>query len=493
MSLQGVWSECLGFHAQKSLVVENSGGRLSSDAGLLVVREFDERVGLTERFAAVLNDRRRDPEHSFVSMVRQRIYGIIAGYEDQNDHDTLRHDPVFQLICDRMPADGAETASQPTLSRFENAIDIESLKRLRELMVEQFLDSFDRPPTRLMFDLDGFDDPAHGRQQLTLFHGYYEQNQYFPLIITNAETGLVLAVSLRHGTAHAALGADEDLEFIVTKVRQRWPDVDLEVRADSGFGVPAMYETCQRLNVWYTFGYSMNSRLKEASEDLLSEAVQQYEQTHEKQRLFTALDYQAHSWNQSRPVIIKAECHAEGINRRAVVTNRLGATVLPEGVYDEYVQRGESENRNKELKIDLCGGRLSDHRFLANLFRLLLHSSALNLMIHLRRSLPETMLPETMLPETMLPETMLPAESVAIQHTQQTQQAAPVTPVTPITAANLSGLAELRRGQPATWRLRIIKVAAEIIVSSRRVLIRLSSAWPHLPTWRAVLQIIQKC
>jgi hypothetical protein len=470
MSVQGVWAERLDFHAQKPVVLENSGGRLSSDAGLLVVREFDERVGLTEQFAAALDDRRRSPDycrHSLLSMVRQRIYGILAGYEDQNDHDTLRYDPVFQLICDRNPEDrglAGLTASQPTLSRFENAIDIPSLFRLRELLVDQFLDAFQTPPTRLTFDLDGFDDPAHGQQQLTLFHGYYKQNQYFPLVITNAETGLVVFVSLRHGTAHASLGADEDLEFVVTKIRQRWPDVDIEVRADSGFGVPLMYEVCDRLKVWYTLGIGMNSRLKQESENLLELATQQYSQTGEKQRLFTALSYQAKGWDTERSVIIKAECHVAGTNRRAVVTNRRGALIVPQGVYDEYVQRGESENRNKELKIDLCGGRLSDHRFMANLFRLLLHSAALNLMIRLRRILPDA--PPQDRRSAPLPDAERPGPPTA---------------------------AELRRAQPATWRLRIIKVAAEVIVSCRRVLVRLSSAWPSLPTWRVVLQHVQRC
>ncbi len=464
MSVQGAWSERLEFHPQKSVVVENSGGRLSSDAGLLLVREFDERLGLTRQFAAALHDRRRDPEHSLLAMVRQRVYGIIAGYEDQNDHDTLRYDPVFQLICDRVPDDHALTASQPTLSRFENAVDIPSLFRLRELLVDQFLDSFDAPPARLTFDLDGFDDPAHGQQQLTLFHGYYKQNQYFPLIITNAETGLVVFVSLRHGTAHAALGADEDLELVITKIRERWPDVDLEVRGDSGFGVPAMYEVCERLNVWYTFGFSMNPRLQRASEDLLKQAETQYQQTQEKQRLCTALTYQADGWSRERAVVIKAECHAAGTNRRAVVTNRAGALIVPQGVYDGYVQRGESENRNKELKVDLCGERLSDHRFMANLFRLLMHAAALNLIIHMRRILPEAAPEERR--SAPLPDAQRPGRATG---------------------------AELRRAQPATWRLRVVKVAAEITVSCRRVLVRLSSSWPSLPTWRVVLQTVRRC
>ncbi len=165
-----------------------------------MVREFDQKHHFTESFVACLNEVRRDPEHSLLSMVRQRIYGILAGYEDQNDHDTLRHDPIFQLVCDRVPGDGEETATQPTLSRFENAITISALNELREWMVKQFLDSFQTPPTRLLFDLDGFDDPAHGEQQLTLFDGYRKQNQYFPLIITNAETGMVVMIALRHGT-----------------------------------------------------------------------------------------------------------------------------------------------------------------------------------------------------------------------------------------------------------------------------------------------------
>ncbi len=206
MILQGVWSKGLEFLSKKSLVVENSAGRLSSDAGLLVLREFDQKLQFTESFAALLGDGRRDPEHSMLELVRQRIYGILAGYEDQNDHDTLRYDPIFQLVCDRLPEDRQETASQPTLSRFENAIQIADLFRLREWMVDQFLDSFKTPPTRLTFDLDGFDDPSHGNQQLTLFDGYRKQNQYFPFIITNAETGLVVMITLRHGTAHAALG-----------------------------------------------------------------------------------------------------------------------------------------------------------------------------------------------------------------------------------------------------------------------------------------------
>lgn len=393
-----------------------------------------------------------------------------------------------------MPGDGEELASQPTLSRFENAIDIPSLVRLRDVLIDQFLDAFNTPPARLTFDIDAFDDPAHGAQQLTLFHGDYEQNQDFPLVITNAETGLVVALSLRHGTAHAALGADDDLEHLVGRMRERWPDVDIEVRADrpgrnvrkagmqagrytaarspgrvtpptAGFGVPDMYEVCERLRVWYTLGFAMNARLKTLTEDLQTQATKQYEATGEKQRLFTVLPYQAGGWDRERTVVVKAEHQAAGPNRRAVVTNRPGAPIVPQGVYDDYVQRGESENRNKELKLDLCGERLSDHRFMANLFRLHLHATALNLLIHLRRTLPEPAADEPRRP----------------------------APVPDAESPRAPTGAELRRAQPATWRLRLIKVAAEVLVSARRVLVRLSSAWPSLPTWRLVLQQVQRC
>ncbi len=188
MSIPSAWSQVLGFFGTP-LVIEPSPGQLSGDAGLLPIRQFDERIRLTRGFAAALDDP-RDPdltEHSFLEMVWSRVYGILAGYEDQNDHDTLRADPVFKLLADRSPEDD-HLASQPTLSRFENAISIPSLKRLRDVFLDQFIASFDTPPRHLTFDLDAVDDPAHGHQQLTFWHGYYDQNQYLPLVITAPTT-----------------------------------------------------------------------------------------------------------------------------------------------------------------------------------------------------------------------------------------------------------------------------------------------------------------
>jgi hypothetical protein len=221
MSIQAVWQHTFDFF-DVPVVVEPSPGQLSSDAGLLPFRQLDQHLGLTDSFAAVLHDP-RDPDqidHSFLDMTRMRVFGILAGYDDQNDHDTLRQDPVFKLLADRSP-DGEPLASQPTLSRFENYIDIPSLKRLRDVFIDQFLDSFDQPPRRLTFDLDAVDDPAHGHQQLTFWHGYYDQNQYLPLRIRCAESDQFVMRSLRPGNVHAARGADDDLEYLVPWARDR--------------------------------------------------------------------------------------------------------------------------------------------------------------------------------------------------------------------------------------------------------------------------------
>jgi hypothetical protein len=358
MSLQPVSPLSCDFFPARPIEFEVSNAPISSDAGLLLIRQFDQKIRLTEQVADALRDR-RDPtltRQSILSMVRQRIFGILADYEDQNDHDTLRSDPVFKLIADRLP-DGPDLASQPTLSRFENAVSIADLWRQRDVLVDQFIQSFDRPPTHLTFDIDAFDDPTHGQQQLTMFHGYYEQHQYLPIAVTCAENDAVVLIGLRHGTCAAALGADDDLRYLAGRLRAVWPDLRIHIRGDSGFGVPKMYDVCRELDLSYTFGIGMNSRLKSFSDDLLQQAVEQYEQTSLPQRLFLLVDYQAEGWYAPQPVVIKAEAHAQGTNRRAVVTNRSGCRVLPQAVYDEYTMRGESENRNKELKRELAADR----------------------------------------------------------------------------------------------------------------------------------------
>lgn len=464
MSLQSVAQLSFDFLPGRPVQIQVSPAPLSSDAGLLAVRQFDERIRLTEQFADALRDT-RDPSftrHTLQEMVRQRLFGILADYEDQDDHDTLRSDPVFKLLAGRLPED-SDLASQPTLSRFENAVTIADLWRLRDVLIDQFIQSFDEPPTHLTLDLDAFDDPAHGQQQLIMFHGYYDQYQYLPIVITCAENDLVLLIGLRHGTCHAALGADDDLRYVVGRLRAAFPDVQIHVRGDSGFGVPMMYNVCEELRTTYTFGLTMNSRLQQMSESLQEQALQQYEQTGQPQRLFLGAEYQAESWPFPRTIVIKAEAHARGTNRRAVVTNRPGWNVSPQAVYDDYTQRGESENRNKELKCELQADRLSDHRFLANFFRLYLHAAALNLLIRMRKATALS----SRTPRQLGLHNPLPAEALdepdRRRFFNRRRKRDP-----------------LGEGFACTWRTRLIKVAAEVITRTRRVIVRLSGSWPHL-------------
>jgi hypothetical protein len=485
MSIQPAVQATFSFFHELPVVVESTAAQLSSDAGLLPIREFDEHIGLTHAFAAVLEDR-RDPElrtHSVLEMTRARAYGILADYVDQNDHDTLRSDPVFKLIAGRSPTD-RDLASQPTHSRFENSIGIPSLKRLRDVFIDHFIASFATPPRHLTFDLDAVDDPAHGEQQLVLFHGYFEQYQYFPSFITSADNDQVVVLSLRPGAVHAALGADDDLEHLVQRLRQAWPNVLVRVRGDAGYGVPWMYAVCERLGIHYLFGIATNAVLKRISDALLEKAVQNYAQAKTPQRLFDAFWYQAGSWDHPRWVIVKAEANAQGTNRRFIVTNRPGAQVVPEAAYDDYALRGESENRNKELKCGLSIDRTSNHRFLANFFRLYLHGLAFNLLARFRQA-------------TALP----PLPAGPAEHAEATQQLLPIEPQ-PVAEA-LTG-ADRRRhlqqcrnrdrlaqAQPCTWRSLLIKVAAEVIVSTRRVVVRVSAHWPNLDHFRRVCQRLQ--
>jgi len=463
--IQSVWQESFDFFG-KPIVVEPSETELTIDAGLLPIRQFDEAIGLTEQFADALVDLRYQPSvvHGVREMVRMRIYGILADYPDQNDHDVLRSDPVFKLIAGRS-TDGKDLASQPTLSRFENAIDVKSLRRLADVFIDQFIASFDEPPTRITLDIDPFDDPTHGQQQLTFFHGYYHQYQYLPRAITCAENDLVVMLCLLFGRAHPALGAADDLEYLVGRLRDAFPGVRIVLRADSGFGVPTMYGVCEQLEIDFTIGIGMNATLKKLSDPLLQHVVEQFDATGEPQRKFCAFWYQAGSWPAQRWVVVKCEANAQGTNRRAVVTNRPGACVLPEAAYDDYTDRGESENRNKELKCGLHADRLSDHRYMANLFRLYLHAAAYNLLVRLRRLVAD--------PPPEPEQAEVPVEALGgrerRQHHNRRRQRDP-----------------LGEGHPCTWQTRLIKVAARVTERARRVLVELSGSWPYLEHYRQV-------
>jgi hypothetical protein len=307
----------------------------------------------------------------------------------------------------------------------------------------------------------------HTFLELTFFHGYYEQYQYLPRVITCAENDLVLTVCLLHGTAHPTLGAQDDLAYVLGRLRAAWPDVRIHVRGDSGFGTPTMYDACEGLNIDYALGIGMNATLKKCSDSLLQQAVARRDATGQSQRLFTAFWYRAESWPAQRWVIVKCEANAQGTNRRAVVTNRPGAFILPEAAYDAYADRGESENRNKELKDGLQADRLSDHRYFANLFRLYMHAAAYNLLVRLRRLVAE--------PPAAFPGQQIPTEALAGRERRRWYN-------------HRREHDPLGEGHPCTWRTRLIKVAARVCQTSRRVWVELSASWPYLEHFRRIGQ-----
>lgn len=415
------------FFRKRQLAVDFEGGEITSDAGLLLIRGADDSLKLTERISGCIEDRRdgRYADHSMVELLRQRIYQVVAGYEDCNDANVLRRDPALKAACDRLLSD-ADLASQPTLSRLENLVTSRDLYRLAEQFVQIYIRrNKKRNPKRIILDLDGTDDPTYGNQQLTFFHGYYDQYMYHPLVIYDADTGELVTAVLRAGNRHASYGAVAVLRRIVPKLRTAFPTAEIIIRGDAGFAVPEMYEYCEQRRLKYVIGLIRNDVLERMAEDLLQTAHERYEETGKKQRLFTEGKYQAKSWDKERRVIIKAEWLDKGANSRFVVTN---LSLRAKALYEFYTERGGTcEVRIDEFKNGLKAGRLSCHRFVANQFRLFLHMAAYWLVLRLREALAKT-------------------EFSAMQIQQ--------------------------------LRLRLLKIGGQVIQTARRVCFRLASGYP---------------
>jgi hypothetical protein len=422
--------------SRKPVQLRNDGGALTSDAGVLLLREIDERLRLTERLASCLVDRREPAKvrHTILGLLRQRIYQIACGYEDCNDADRLRADPALKLAVGRAPAED-DLASQPTLSRLENMVGPGQCWRLSEALLSCYLKrERKQPPGRLVLDVDATDDETHGHQQLSFFHGYYDHHCYLPLLVFAQAQGKgeqeLLAAMLRPGNIHAGWRAMPMLRQIAKRLRKAFPQCCLELRADSALALPEVYAGCEEIGLPYTISLPKNERLKALAEPWMQEARALHAQTGEKVQVFGEFWYAAESWQGKRRVIVKAEVMEKGDNPRFVVTNR--ADLEPEELYRFYCQRGDPENRIKELKEGLRADRLSCHRFWANQFRLLLYAAAYLLMQAMR--------------------------------------------------AMLSGT-ELARAQVNTLRLRLLKVGARIKESVRRVWVHLPSAYPWAYLW----------
>ena len=366
------------------LRVDFAGGRLTSDGGLSWLAEVDAALELTSTLAAVIPDQRRHRRHPRSLLLTQRIYQIACGYADQNDADALRTDPLLKLVCGRLPETDPDLASQPTLSRFENAISATTCYRLALALGTVYRRARERDgvPTHIVLDLDGTDDPTHGRQEQTAYHGYSRQHMYHPLLIFDGTTGQLITAVLRPGTVHASRGVVPILRRVVAVLRTHWPEVTIELRADAGFAVPDLSAYCEQAKITYTLGLARNARLSRLAAPLQAAAVAEQEGSGaDTARHFGEVAYQAESWSHARRVIIKAEQLPQGPNTRFVVTTRPDP---PAQLYAWYTARGETENWIKDLKAGCFADRLSCHRFCANQFRLLLHAAAYWLLTTLR-------------------------------------------------------------------------------------------------------------
>jgi hypothetical protein len=369
------------------------GGHLTSDGGLPWLAHADAEIGVCAEIAAHVPEWRREARaHPLALLICQRVYQIACGYEDQNDATTLRHDPLLKLVCGRLPETDAPLASQPTFSRLENAVTARDCYRIARALGILYLRERGAAgiPLRIVLDLDSTDDPTHGKQEGTRYHGYYRQHMYHPLLVFDGDTDQLITAILRPGNAHAGKGIVAVLKRIVRALRATWPGVVIAIRADAGFALPAVYDYCEAEGIEMTVALLYNTRLATEASGLLAAVLQQsIVASGKKVRLFAETLYQAKSWPHPRRVIYKAEAQrlpkgTMGTNLRFVVTDRDDA---PETLYDWYTQRGGTEGWIKDFKNYLHCDRLSCHRFWANQFRLFLHAAAYWLLDTLRRKL----------------------------------------------------------------------------------------------------------
>jgi hypothetical protein len=420
---------------RQKVVADFAGGDLTSDAGALLLREVDRRLGLIDALDRVLPDP-RDPDatvHAQKTLLAQRIYGIACGYEDLNDHQTLRDDPLWQTATDRGIDPQQPLASPPTLCRLENRVSRAAVVAMAKVLVEAFIAAHAQPPNELVLDFDTTDDAVHGQQEQRFFHGYYDQYCFLPLYVFCGSQ--LLVAYLRPANIDAAHHAWAILALLVTRFRQAWPGVRITFRGDSGFCRWKMLRWCDRQNVGYLVGLARNAVLLRQAGLWLQDAEARYLSTAVKQRLFGEFRYAAAAWDAPRRVLVKAERLPQGPNTRFVVTNLHGD---PQELYDGgYCARGDMENRIKEQQLWLFADRTSCHAFVANQFRVLLAAAAYVLVEYLRR-------------------------------------------------VGLAGT-PLATAQVNTLRLQLLKIGAQLVTSVRRIVLHLAGGYPWPDLFRQIV------
>jgi len=441
-----------GFHPlkQREIRAQFDGGAITSDGGGLLLREVEKRIGILHQFAACFTDYRNADliEHTVKELVAQRVYGLALGYEDLNDHEELRNDPLLAVLVEKANPSQETLAGKSTLNRLELTRETASRKErykkivldhgaVDRLLVEVFLEAHREAPKEIILDLDATDDPLHGKQEGRFFHGYYGHYCYLPLYIFCGE--FLLCARLRSSNIDASAGSVEELKRIVEQLRCAWPEVRIVVRGDSGFCREELLAWCETNRVDYLLGLAKNERLKAEIEKEMEEAKAQYQQTGRAARRFQEFVYQTReSWSRARRVVAKAEHLAKGENPRFVVTS-LGREEWPaQALYEEqYCARGDMENRIKE-QLMLFSDRTSTHYLRSNQLRLYFSSMAYVLLQMLRR-------------------------------------------------LGLEGT-ELAKAQCATIRLKVLKIGALIRITVRKVWVALAGGYPYVTLFRQVYE-----
>jgi Transposase DDE domain group 1 len=372
--------------AGKKVHVDFDGGTLTSDGGVLLLRAVEANIGIIQRLSQALHDRRHQSyvEHTYDDLLRQRVFQIACGYEDANDCDTLRHDPAFKAACNHLPISGKPLASQPTMTRLENAARRSDLYRMAQALVDTFLASYASEPEAILLDIDDTDAPTHGDQQLTLFNAHYGEHCYLPLHIYEGQSGKLITTILRPGKRPSGKEIVSILRRLVAYIRQHWPTVMMLVRGDSHFSTPEVHDFCDQRGLYFLLGQSTNDVLQAQAGPLVThaQALYRYEKSRQldparptKVRLLSSFAYQARSWRKPQRIVCKVEVSDQGPNIRFVVSNLHHPR--PSVLYDMmYCDRGRMENFIKNHKTFLHSDRTSCHTFTANHLRLLLHSAA---------------------------------------------------------------------------------------------------------------------
>ena len=437
---------------QRGVVARFDGGDITTDGGGLLLREVERKTGIIHQLAACFTDHRRQDrvEHAVEELIAQRIYGLALGYEDLNDHDQLRQDPMIAVLTGKVEPKGTDRhrvrdegkagAGKSTLNRLElTPADADQKARYKKivmneaamdrLLVDLFIQAHAEAPKRIVVDLDATDDPLHGNQEGRFFHGYYREYCYLPLYIFCGE--FLLCARLRSSHIDAAAGVLEELERIIAQIRHTWPEVEIVLRGDGGFCRDPIMTWCEAHQVEYVFGLAKNQRLNKIIGEQLHQAQQQFEQTGKPARIFAEFEYRTRkSWHAGRRVVAKAEHLDKGSNPRFVVTSLEAQQMESRPLYEElYCGRGDMENRIKEQQLALFADRTSTSLMRSNQLRLYFSSFAYCLLQALRR--------------------------LGLQGT------------------------EMAQAQCQTIRLKLLKIGAQIRITVRKVWISLAAGCPY--------------